>query len=166
VYDAEIWSPVSETWTAMARMQIPRMYHSTALLLPDGRVLKAGGGRFGGSGPGADQFSAEIYSSSYLFNGARPTITSAPATVGYGSTFTVATPDAAQIVAVSMIRLGSVTHTFNSGQRFVPLAFQQVAGGLTVTAPLNGNLAPPGYYMLFILNTNGVPSVAPFVQIR
>jgi hypothetical protein len=166
IYDAELWSPVSETWTTMARMQTPRMYHSTALLLPDGRVLKAGGGRFGGTGPGVDQFSAEIYSPPYLFNGARPTITAAPASVGYGSTFTVATPDAAQIAAVSLVRLGSVTHTFNSGQRFVPLAFQHVDGGLTVTAPLNGNIAPPGYYMLFILNTNGVPSVAPFVQLH
>jgi hypothetical protein len=142
------------------------MYHSTALLLPDGRVLNAGGGRFGGTGPGADQFSAEIYSPPYLFKGVRPTITSAPAAIGYGSTFTIATPDAAQIAAVSLVRLGTVTHTFNSGQRFLPLAFQPIAGGLSVTAPFNGNLAPPGYYMLFILNTNGVPSIAPLMQIQ
>jgi hypothetical protein len=166
VYDAELWSPLTETWTTMAQLQVPRMYHSTALLLPDGRVLKAGGGRFGGTGPGADQFSAEIYSPPYLFKGVRPTIMSAPATVAYGSTFTIATPDAAQIAAVSLVRLGTVTHTFNSGQRFLPLAFQPIAGGLSVTAPFNGNLAPPGHYMLFILNTNGVPSIAPFMQIQ
>ena len=72
----------------------------------------------------------------------------------------------AQIAGVSLVRLGSVTHSFNNGQRFLWLAFQQIAGGLSVTAPLNGSLAPPGYYMLFILNTNGVPSVAAFVQIQ
>jgi galactose oxidase-like protein/Kelch motif protein len=166
VYDAELWSPTTETWTPMARMLTPRMYHSTALLLPDGRVLSAGGGRFGGTGPAVDQLSAEVYSPPYLFNGVRPTITSAPATIAYGSTFSVTTPDAAQVAAVSVVRLGSVTHTFDAGQRFLSLNYQQIAGGLSVTAPLNENLAPPGYYMLFILNTNGVPSIAPFVQIR
>jgi len=166
VYDAELWSPGTETWTPMARMQVPRMLNSTALLLPDGRVLTAGGGRFGGTGPGVDQLSAEIYSPPYLSNGTRPTITSVPAAITYASTFTVVTPDAAQIAAVSLVRLGSVTHSFNSGQRAMWPDFQPIAGGLSVTAPFNGNLAPPGYYMLFILNTNGVPSIARFVQIR
>lgn len=166
VYDAELWSPATEAWAPMARMQVPRMLNSTALLLPDGRVLTAGGGRFGGTGPGVDQLSAEIYSPPYLSNGARPTITSAPTSITYGSTFTLGTPDAAQIAAVSLVRLGSVTRSFNTGQRAMWLDFQQITGGLNVTAPFNGNIAPPGYYMLFILNTNGVPSVAPLVQIR
>jgi hypothetical protein len=166
VYDAELWSPATETWTPMARMQVPRLLNSTAILLPDGRVLTAGGGRFDGTGPGVDQRSAEIYSPPYLSNGPRPTITSVPAAIGYGSTFTVVTPDAAQVAAVSLVRLGSVTRSFNTGQRAMWLDFEQIAGGLSVTAPTNGNLAPPGYYMLFILNTNGVPSVAPFVQLH
>jgi hypothetical protein len=166
VYNAEIWSPTSETWTTMAAMQVPRVYHSTAILLPDGRILSAGSGRFSGTGPGADQLSAEIYSPRYLFNGARPTITSAPTSIAYGTAFSVTTPDAAQITKVSLVRLGTVTHAFNSGQRYVPLTFQAVAGALTVTAPANGNIAPPGYYMLFILNANGVPSVAPLVRIQ
>jgi hypothetical protein len=166
VYNAELWSPTTETWTTMAPMQVPRVYHSTTLLLPDGRVLEAGSGRSGGSGPGADQLNAEIYSPPYLFNGVRPTITSAPATIAYGSAFSVTTPDAAQIAAVSLVRLGSVTHAFNAGQRFLPLSFQQITGGLSVVAPLNANLAPPGYYMLFILNANGVPSIAPLVQVQ
>ena len=150
----------------MAAMQVGRVYHATAILLPDGRVLSAGSGRFGGTGPGADQLSAEIYSPPYLFNGARPTITSAPTAVTYGSTFSVTTPDAAQISKVSLIRLGTVTHHFNGGQRYLSLSFQAVPGGLTVTAPANGNLAPPGYYMLFILNSNGVPSIAPLIQVH
>src|SRR5207245_9524134 len=90
---AEMWSPASETWTTMAAMQVGRVYHATAILLPDGRVLSAGSGRFGGTGPGADQLSAEIYSPPYLFNGARPSITSAPTAVTYGQLFSGATPD-------------------------------------------------------------------------
>jgi galactose oxidase-like protein/Kelch motif protein len=166
IYDAELWSPTTERWTAMAPMQVPRVYHSTALLLPDGRVLEAGSGRFGGTGAGADRLDAEIYSPPYLFNGVRPAITSVPVAIGYGSTFSVITPDAAQIAAVSLVRLGAVTHHFNSDQRFVSLDFQPLGGSLSVTAPLNANLAPPGYYMLFILNANGVPSIAPLVQLQ
>jgi hypothetical protein len=166
VYNAEIWSPTSERWSTMAAMQVGRVYHATAILLPDGRVLSAGSGRFGGSGAGADQLNSEIYSPPYLFNGVRPTITSAPTSVSYGATFSVTTPDAAQITEVSLVRVGTVTHHFNSSQRYVPLTFQAVAGGLTVTGPANGNLAPPGYYMLFILNANGVPSIAPLVQVH
>src|SRR5262249_3032204 len=147
-------------------MQVGRVYHATALLLPDGRVLSAGSGRFGGSGPGADHLNAEIYSPPYLFNGPRPTITSAPPSVTYGSAFSVSTPDSAQISKVALVRNGSVTHSFNGGQRYLELSFQKVAGGLTVTAPADGNLAPPGYYMLYILNASGVPSVAAMVQVH
>jgi hypothetical protein len=166
VYTPELWSPTTETWTSMAPMQLARVYHSTTVLLPDGRVLSAGSGRFGGTGPGVDRLNAEIYSPPYLFNGPRPTITAAPAAITYGSTFSVSTPDAAQIAAVSLVRLGSATHHFNSGQRFVDLEFQVGGGSLSVTAPPDGNHAPPGYYMLFILNTNGVPSIAPLIQVH
>jgi hypothetical protein len=166
VYAGEIWSPTTETWSTMAAMQNGRVYHATALLLPDGRVLSAGSGRFGGTGPGQDQLNAEIYSPPYLFNGARPTITSAPTAISYGSQFTVNTPDAATITKVALIRAGSVTHHFNAGQRYIPLTFSTSSGSLTITAPANGNTAPPGYYMLFILNSNGVPSIAPIMQVH
>jgi hypothetical protein len=166
VYAGEIWNPTTETWSTMAAMQNGRVYHSTAILLPDARVLSAGSGRFGGTGPGQDQLNAEIYSPPYLFNGARPTITSAPTGISYGAQFTVNTPDAGTITKVALIRNGSVTHHFNGGQRYVPLTFQQNAGSLTITAPANGNVAPPGYYMLFILNSNGVPSIAPITQVH
>jgi Galactose oxidase-like, Early set domain len=85
--------------------------------------------------------------------------------VQYGSNFLVSTPDGATISSVVLIRSGAVTHFFDENERFVPLSFTQTAGGLTVTAPANANLAPPGYYMLFIVNSAGVPSIAPFVQI-
>src|SRR5882762_1286556 len=125
----------------MASMQVPRLYHSTALLLPDGRVLVAGGGR--DFGRAVNHLDAEIYSPPYLFKGTRPTISSAPTTMNYGSTFFVATPDASNIASVSFVRPGAVTHTFNEDQRFLSLAFQATSGGLNVQAPANANLAPP-----------------------
>ena len=104
VLPAEIWNPDTETWTQVASLQIGREYHSTALLLPDGRVLMAGGGQLPGTAA-VDQTNAEIYSPPYLFKGARPTITNAPSTVQYGSSITVTTPDAASITKVSLVRL-------------------------------------------------------------
>ena len=160
VYEAEIWNPQTETWRVLARMQTPRLYHSTALLLPDGRVVVAGGGRWG-----PDQFSAEIYSPSYLFRGARPAITSVQPSVEYGRTFLVETPDAQSISRVSLIRLGAVTHSFDQDQRQISLTFTQTINGLDVQAPPSGNYAPPGYYMLFIVNSNGIPSVARIVRL-
>ena len=163
VKPAEIWNPDTETWTTVASLTNGRLYHSTALLLPDGRVLMAGGGALPGS-IAVDQKNAEIYSPPYLFKGARPTITAAPATMQYGATFDVTTPDAAQIAHVSLIRSPSVTHAIDMNQRFQFLNFTQASGKVTVTAPANANLAPPGDYMLFIVDTNGVPSVAKFVR--
>jgi regulation of enolase protein 1 (concanavalin A-like superfamily) len=156
-YESELWDPTTGTWTQMASLTTTRSYHSIALLLPDARVLSAGGD-FGGA-------SAEIYSPPYLFNGTRPTITSAPTNVTYGQSFFVGTPDAASISNVTLIALSSVTHGFNMGQRINRPAFSQASNGLNITAPSNANTTPPGYYMLFILNSNGVPSVASIVRI-
>ena len=163
VYAAELWSPQTQTWSTMAAMHKPREYHGTALLLPDGRVLESGMGADFGNVP--DQKSAEFYSPPYLFKGSRPTISQAPTQIQHGSTFFVGTPDAANIASVSLIRTGAVTHFFDQNERYLPLSFTQTTGGLTVTAPIDANLAPPGYYMLFIVNSAGVPSIAPFVQV-
>jgi hypothetical protein len=164
VYAAEVWSPNTLTWTTMASMHTPREYHGTALLLPDGRVVESGMGADFGNVP--DEKSAEFYSPPYLFKGARPTITQAPAQITYGQNFFVATPDGATITSAVLIRTGAPTHFFDQSTRFVPVTFQQTTGGLNIQAPSAATLAQPGYYMLFIVNANGVPSVAPFVQLQ
>jgi hypothetical protein len=163
VYAAELWSPKTQVWTTMASMHTPREYHSTALLLPDGRVVVSGMGADFGNVP--DEKTAEFFSPPYLFKGARPIITQAPGPIHYGSNFFLATPDGATIANATLIRTGAATHFFDQNTRFVPVTFQQTAGGLTVSAPTSAVLAPPGYYMLFIVNGNGVPSVAPIVQV-
>ncbi|HYW24387.1 MAG TPA: Ig-like domain-containing protein, partial [Terriglobales bacterium] len=159
---SEIWNPATQTWTTVAALQNPRMYHSTALLLPDGRVLAAGGGRWSTA---HDYATAEIYSPPYLFKGARPTISSAPSSAPYASTMSVQTPDAAGIQSVALVDLATNTHTYDGSQRYVPLNFTAGSGSLSVQAPISANLAPPGYYMLFVVNSSGVPSVASIVRI-
>jgi hypothetical protein len=165
VLAAELWDPETGAWRTLAGMQVPRLYHSTALLLPDGRVLSAGGGHpSDGEHGDPDHPDAEIYSPPYLFKGPRPSITSAPPAVPYGQPFFVGTPDAASIAGVVLIRLSSVTHSFNQEQRIVRPGFTVAAGGLEVTAPSDPNLCPPGYYLLFLLDGNGVPSIARIVR--
>jgi len=160
VPQAELWSPTSETWTTLASMHAPRLYHSIALLMPDARVLIAGGGRFNGVGESTDQLSAEMYAPPYLFKGARPKISAAPTQLTYNQSFTVTTPDAARIASVVLIGDSNTTHTINMGQRYVPLSFTAGSGSLTVTAPVDFNSAPVGYYMLFIVDSNGIPSIS------
>ena len=163
VHAAELWDPTTEQWTTLASSSgIPRVYHSCAVLLPDGRVLSMGGN---------GQRTSEIYSPPYLFKGTRPTITSAPEIVAYGQTFFVQTSDAAAITKVRMLRLSSVTHAFNMSQYISTLNFSRPPGGLNVVAPSGAavaspaTVAPPGHYLLFILNGSGGPSVAKIVQV-
>jgi hypothetical protein len=159
VFASELFDPVSETWTTMASQTASRMYHSTAILLPDGRVLSAG------QTDGSLQTTAEIYSPPYLFHGARPTISSVPHSVEYGAGFQISTPDAADVSRVALVRPGSVTHSMAFDQRYVDLQYTKGGGVLNATAPANGNVTPPGWYMLFILNSAGVPSVASWVHV-
>ena len=119
----------------------------------------------------AQNADAQIFSPPYLFNGdgslaARPILTSAPTRIGYGAGFTLGVVNPAAITRISLVRISSVTHAFNQNQRFVPIAEFQVQGsGLSVTAPGDRNIAPPGHYMLFVLNAQGVPSEAKIVQL-
>lgn len=163
VLAAELWNPTTETWQTLADAKLARLYHSTALLLPDARVLIAGSGD---DGPAVNQRMAEIYSPPYLFKGARPDIVSAPDLLQYDSPFAMLTTDANAIASVVLIRPGSVTHGFDEDQRYVELRFTPGEGSLlTVWPPSNANLAPPGYYMMFLVNKAGVPSVAKFVRL-
>jgi hypothetical protein len=163
VYAAELWNPKTGQWTTMSSMRVPRLYHSTALLLPDGRVLVAGGGEpeSTGEAKGTVHQNMQIFSPPYLFRGPQPVISSAPASATYGQAIPVTSPDAASITAVNLIRLGSTTHDFNMTQRIVSVPFTRGADGtLELQMPTNPNDAPPGPYMLFLLNNLGVPSHA------
>jgi len=159
--NADLYDPASNTFSSASANATQRLYHSVALLLPDATVSVAGGN----PSRGTYNTTMEIYEPPYLFSSTpRPTITSSPSSISYGNTFSVTTPDAANISSVVLVRNGTVTHAFGMDQREVALSFTAGSGALTVTAPPNGNIAPPGYYMLFILNS-GVPSVATFVQL-
>jgi hypothetical protein len=160
VLQAEIWNPATGQWTTMSSMTHPRLYHSTAALLPDGRVLVAGGTTSGVPGNDADFFSPP-----YLFKGTRPVITSTSAAVTYGQKFLVKTPNPASISQVNWLSLAAVTHAFNENQRMNKLSFTVGKGSLSVMVPTSRNLTPPGYYMLFILDNQGIPSMAKMVQV-
>jgi len=174
VHIAELWDPKTGQWTMLAAEQTDRCYHSTAVLLPDGRVLSAGGGEFilnegtpqqVANNPQDTHYDAQVFSPPYLFRGPQPQITSAPDSVQYGDAFEIGTAQPEQIATISLIRLTSVTHSFNAGQRINFLPFQVAGGTLTATAPPNANVCPPGHYMLFIVDLQGVPSAAMIIQV-
>jgi hypothetical protein len=163
VLAAELWDPATEQWRTLSSGVAPRLYHSSAILLPDGRVEIAGGGH--PADFGIPEYRSEIFSPPYLFKGPRPTISSAPSQASYGQQFFVGTPDSGTISKVALIPQPTVTHAYNSNPGYVPLTFTTGAGGINVTAPANGNVAPPGRYMLFLIGSNGVPSVAAWVTV-
>ena len=161
VYEAELFDPQSETWTVMAPMTVGRQYHSVSLLLADGRVLNVGS-----QSAVVREMRMEVYSPPYLFRGPRPKISSAPAIAGYGDEFIIESPDSCRIDRVVFIRPSSITHHTNTDQRYLPLKWRREGHcGLRVTAPANAQLAPPGYYLFFILDDCGVPSIARFVRL-
>jgi hypothetical protein len=169
VHTPELWNPATNTWRTMAAEDRNRTYHSTAILLPSARVLSSGSGEGGGISYANAEFSAQVFSPPYLFKpdgtlATRPSITSAPARVSYGQTFTVDTPNAADITRGNLIRLSSVTHTFNQSQVNFPVDFSPASStSITGTAP--PSWAPPGTYMLFLVNGAGVPSTAKMVVV-
>jgi hypothetical protein len=164
---AEIYDPVSNSFSSAGSNAFARLYHNTQLLLPDGTVLLAGGN----PAQGTFENHIEIYQPSYFFNAdgspaTRPqAATNAPSSLTYGQSFTLSAPDASTISSVVLMKAGSVTHSFDMDQRYVGLSFTQASGSLSVTAPSNSNIAPPGYYMLFLVNQAGTPSLASWVQV-
>lgn len=164
VLNAELFDTSTAQWSVLSAAQRARTYHGTSLLLPDGRVFVSG------SDVESDPLFLDV-SHTYemlqppnLFQGPRPGISSAPASIGYGAAFPVGSPDAADVDRVTLVRLGSATHAFNFEQRLLDLGFTAQGTQLMVTGPPSGNHAPPGYYMLFLLR-DGVPSVARIVRL-
>jgi hypothetical protein len=171
---AEIFDPEHPElgWTQLAEASVTRMYHSVALLLPDGRVITASGNPAQGQQVNweppdpNEELRMEIYSPPYLARGARPTINAVPTEWRYGQTVTIPTPDAGNIQWASLIRPGATTHSFNTSQRLVDLPITTQANGV-VQVQVTGepNLAPPGWYMLFLTDHDRVPSVAHWVHL-
>ena len=162
----EIWDPATEKWTKMKSSDTPRLYHSTAMLLKDGRILVAGGGA---PGPLVNT-NAEIYTPPYLYNSSgslasRPTISSAPDEAPYNSDVSVSHPSSNAISRVTLVKTGAVTHSFNMEQRFLELDFDDTSTGVSVKMPSSANLAPPGYYLLHLIDNQGVPSKAHIIRL-
>jgi hypothetical protein len=161
IHEAELFDPDTQTWRLLAPMRRDRLYHANALLLPDGRVMAAG------SNPsrGSNELSIELYRPPYLFRGERPVIEEVTNSIHYGQTFEMRTPDASDITEVALIRPSATTHCVNPEQRYVGLQFRAVDGSaLRIEAPPDAWLAPPGYYMAFVLR-DGIPSEARFVRL-
>ncbi len=157
---AELWDPATGNWRLGPSEAEKRTYHSIAMLLPDGRVISAGDDVNGG----IDKDTAEIYELPYLFKGTRPTISWAPGAIRTGTTFEVDTPNA-NIIRATLLAPSAVTHAADMNQRSIELSVSQRSGGVTLSAPATAAIAPPGYYMLFLLNDSGVPSVARWVRL-
>ncbi|MFP5282142.1 MAG: ricin-type beta-trefoil lectin domain protein [Actinomycetes bacterium] len=174
VFAAERWNPKTEEWTVLASVSRVRQYHSTASLLPDGRVLTGGGGICSSCAQkGYLEKNIEYYEPPYLFKSdgsgeraSRPVISSAPGTAGYGKTIAIGSAEAGSIAKIGLVRLGAATHGDDQGQRYVPLPFTRSGTTLTATTPATANIAPAGYYMLFATDSAGVPSVAKIIKLE
>jgi hypothetical protein len=161
VFSAQLYNPKTGTWLKEATPTVPRVYHSSALLLPDGRVAT-----FGGNPDDGFEMRVEIYTPPYLYtNTARPTIDTAPTEVGYNQSYSLDTTEAAPIRSAVLVRPMAVTHSSDPAQRLIDLPFTTTPTGLSVSVTDNPNIAPPGWYMLFVVDSNGVPSVANWVHL-
>ncbi len=163
ILDTELFDHRTGNWRVAAKMTIDRLYHSNAILLPDGRVMTCG------SNPArrVNELRIEIYRPPYLYKGSRPVITKSPSIIRYGSSFEMETSSTGKIERVVLIRPGATTHCVNTEQRYVGLEFQATnSSTINASVPVNRNLAPTGYYMVFVLNQDGVPSVGKFVLLN
>ncbi len=173
VYAAELWNPATGAWRNLSAAQKTRQYHSMALLLPDGRVLTGGGGICGTCYDiGYLEKNIEMFSPPYLFKtdgsgdlAARPTITSNPTVISYRQNFNITTENPRGIRQAVLIRPASVTHSVDFEQRRIPLVVSASKRNVQVTSPIDAAIAPPGYYMLFIFDDKGVPSIAKMVKL-
>jgi YVTN family beta-propeller protein len=163
---AEIWNPATGEWHLGSAGEKARLYHNTALLLPDATVLVAGGGA---PGP-LNNTNAEVYYPPYLFDvndnlAVRPAILSAPDTANVGDAVSIEV-DTTDIARVTLVKTGSVTHSVNMDQRFLELPFTASANMLEATLPERASDTPPGFYQLFVLDDAGVPSHGRMLRIH
>ncbi|HET9646431.1 MAG TPA: RICIN domain-containing protein [Burkholderiaceae bacterium] len=163
----ELFDPVTKSFSVMAPMSMPRTYHSVALLLADARVVSGGGGLCGSCT--TNHPNVQVWSPPYLFNAdgspaRRPVLTSAPTQANAGGSIAVTTDT--PVAAFSLVRLSSATHSVNNEQRRVPLSFAATGtNAYALALPADRGILVPGYYMLFALDSAGVPSVARIVRI-
>ncbi|MEE9333101.1 MAG: galactose oxidase-like domain-containing protein, partial [Granulosicoccaceae bacterium] len=168
---AELWNPATSQWRLLNPMQRDRQYHSIALLMPDGTVLSAGGGICGDCYRlGYEERNAEIFTPPYLYNSnnmlaTRPPLTDVPASIDYGDTMLVDVGNAAAIDRAHLIKLGSTTHSENQDQRLVPLSFSRSGSNINLSLPDSRDVAPPGHYLLFVVDQHGVPSRGTVVKL-
>jgi hypothetical protein len=168
VLAAQIYHPRRNAFVTAAKPTVGRNYHAEALLLPDGRVVTLGSDPLydeTGTNPGTFEQRIEIYSPPYLFQGRRPALTGGPEQVRRGTTATFATPDPARIAAARLVRPSAVTHVTDVDQRSIALGVTRGGGTVRLSVPVERGLVPPGWYMLFVTDASGVPSVARWVQV-
>jgi hypothetical protein len=168
IYGSEVWSPTTGAWTAWASASKPRLYHSISMLMPDGTVLTGGGGA---PGP-VINLNAEIFYPPYLYKtdgsglpAKRPVIAAAPTAATWGQKIALQMATKTAMSRVTLVRFGAVTHAFNNDQRFQDLTFTQIGKKLNVKLPATANTAPPGFYMVFVLDAQGVPSIARVLRV-
>jgi hypothetical protein len=167
-YESETWDPATGAWTPAATAVKARLYHSISMLMPDGTVLTGGGGA---PGP-VSNMNAEVYFPPYLYKNdgsglpaTRPGILTAPTAAQWGDAIPVSMNNRNAVARMTLVRFGAVTHAFSNEQRFQDLSFTQSGKNLTVTLPATANDAPPGFYMLFAIDAQGVPSKAKVLRL-
>lgn len=169
VLASQIYHPDTNMFATAADPTVGRNYHSEALLLPDGRVITLGSDPLydkSDKNPGTFEQRIEIYTPPYLYHGARPKITDGPKSVARGNSYMFLTPDAANVKTARLVRPSSVTHTTDVEQRSVALEVTRAAGSIGVAIPKEAGLVPSGWYMLFVTNADGTPSVGKWVQVQ
>jgi hypothetical protein len=162
--NADLYDPLTNTFTQMAPNTAAHLYHSTGVLLPDASVVLSGGNPQQGS----FQTAIEIYKPPYFYNAdgslaTRPSLTATPASITWGQTFAATTNG--NIASVVLIRQSAATHAFDMSQRLIGLNFAVTNGTIGIAAPPNSNIAPPGPYLLFVINSAGVPSVGQPIMV-
>jgi Domain of unknown function (DUF1929) len=170
----QIFDPGEGSITPLVETTVPRHEYATGLLLPDATVIAMGGNRTDLANdpchPGLDKGVpvAQLYKLPYFFSADRPTIESAPRKISYRERFVLkASGGSGKIGSVAIIRQDPQTHNWGWGNRYVKLWHEEVDDGkLVIQPPAVPGLAVPGYYMLFVVSEEGVPSIAELVQLQ